>query len=262
SVLLQRLVDVLGEGFTPLSAQMQLQWMLLEDAVASGDSTATHLLSFLASARGSPVVALARLTKGVGVKDWRNISPGVAEMLMRDVPEAVEVYDDKSEEEEQELEAEANISHDFVDEDANEEVPQILFDRVNPVAVEEKEIGKRVLSKVFRTGNGNGPTVMRICGDILAQCTRGKVAGARRFSGHVEAPKKKKKGEEEEEPNWLRSLGLPGHFVFDLENCRLAVLRERHQPSALETYFQDRERILRDTHADRTVANSSCVFCT
>ena len=28
SVLLQRLVDVLGEGFTPLSAQMQLQWML------------------------------------------------------------------------------------------------------------------------------------------------------------------------------------------------------------------------------------------
>ena len=307
---------------------MQLQWMLLEDAVASGDSTATHLLSFLASARGSPVVALARLTKGVGAKDWRNISPGVAEMLMRDVPEAVEVYDDNSEEEEQgvvacpwteqaeaaELEAAANILHDFVDEDpiaeqpdddhldeqadANEEVPQIHFDRVNPVAVEE--IGKRVLSKVFRTGNGNGPTVMRICGDILAQCTRGKVAGARcfrttyreekgmvaigkkgrRFSGHVEAPKKKKKGEEEEEefksplgivtahfatstfaqPNWLRSLlrsGLPGHFVFDLENCHLAVLRERHQPaadSALETYFQDRERILRDTHADRTVA--------
>ncbi|CAJ1356874.1 unnamed protein product, partial [Effrenium voratum] len=87
-----------------------------------------------------------------------------------------------------ELEAAANISHDFVDEvqpdddhldeqaDANEEVPQILFDRVNPVAVEE--IGKRVLSKVFRTGNGNGPTVMRICGDILAQRTRGKVAGA------------------------------------------------------------------------------------
>ena len=247
---------------------------------------------------------------------------------MRDVPEAVEVYDDNSEEEEQgvvacpwteqaeaaELEAAANISHDFVDEDpiaeqpdddhldeqadANEEAPQILFDRVNPVAVEE--IGKRVLSKVFRTGNGNGPTVMRICGDILAQCARGKVAGARcfrttyreekgmvaigkkgrRFSGHVEAPKKKKKGEEEEEefksplgivtahfatstfaqPNWLRSLlrsGLPGHFVFDLENCHLAVLRERHQPaadSALETYFQDRERILRDTHADRTVA--------
>ena len=71
-----------------------------------------------------------------------------------------------------ELEAAANISHDFVDDrldeqaDANEEVPQILFDRVNPVAVEE--IGKRVLSKVFR----NGPTVMRICGDILAQCTR------------------------------------------------------------------------------------------
>ena len=75
SVLLQRLLDVLGEGFTPLSAQMQLQWMLLEDAVASGDLTATHLLSFLASARGSPVVALARLTKGVGAKDWRNISP-------------------------------------------------------------------------------------------------------------------------------------------------------------------------------------------
>ena len=175
SVLLQRLVDVLGEGFTPLSAQMQLQWMLLEDAVASGDSTATHLLSFLASARGSPVVALARLTKGVGAKDWRNISPGVAEMLMRDVPEAVEVYDANSEEEEQgvvacpwteqaeaaELEAAANISHDFVDEDpiaeqpdddhldeqadANEEVPQILFDKVNPVAVEE--IAKRVLSK-------------------------------------------------------------------------------------------------------------------
>ena len=72
---------------------MQLQWMLLEDAVASGDSTATHLLSFLASARGSPVVALARLTKGVGAKDWRNISPGVAEMLMRDVSEAVEVYE-------------------------------------------------------------------------------------------------------------------------------------------------------------------------
>ena len=68
----------------------------------------------------------------------------------------------------------------------------------------------------------------------------------RRFSGHVEAPKKKKKGEEEP---LLRS-GLPGHFVFDLENCHLAVLRERH----LETYFQDRERILRDTHADRTVA--------
>ena len=91
---------------------------------------------------------------------------------MRDVPEAVEVYDDNSEEEEQgvitcpwteqaeaaELEAAANILHDFVDEDpiaeqpdddhldeqadANEEVPQILFDRVNPVAVEE--IGKRV----------------------------------------------------------------------------------------------------------------------
>ena len=120
-----------------------------------------------------------------------------------------EVYDENSKEEEQgvvacpwteqaeaaELEAAANISHDFVDEDpiveqpdddhldeqadANEEVPQILFDRVNPVAVEE--IGKRVLSKVFRTGNGNGPTVMRICGDILAQCTRGKVAGARCF---------------------------------------------------------------------------------
>ena len=96
----------------------------------------------------------------------------------------------------------------------------------------------------------------------------------------MEAPKKKKKGEEEEEefksplgivtahfatstfaqPNWLRSLlrsGLPGHFVFDLENCHLAVLRERHQPaadSALETYFQDREHILRDTHADRAVA--------
>ena len=203
-MLLQRLVDVLGEGFTPLSAQMQLQWMLLEDAVASGDSTATHLLSFLASARGSPVVALARLTKGVGAKDWRNISPGVAEMLMRDVPEAVEVYDDNSEEEEQgvvacpwteqaeaaELEAAANISHDFVDEDpiaeqpdddhldeqadANEEAPQILFDRVNPVAVEE--IGKRVLSKVFRTGNGNGPTVMRICGDILAWPGRGAFA--------------------------------------------------------------------------------------
>ena len=127
----------------------------------------------------------------------------------RHVPEAVEVYDDNSEEEEQgvvacpwteqaeaaELEAAANISHDFVDEDpiaeqpdddhldeqadANEEAPQILFDRVNPVAVEE--IGKRVLSKVFRTGNGNGPTVMRICGDILAQCARGKVAGARCF---------------------------------------------------------------------------------
>ncbi|CAJ1387720.1 unnamed protein product, partial [Effrenium voratum] len=129
SVLLQRLVDVLGEGFTALSAQMQLQWMLLEDAVASG----------------------------------------VAEMLMRDVPEAVKVYDDNSEEEEQgvvacpwteqaeaaELEAAANISHDFVDEDpiveqpdddhldeqadANEEVPQILFDRVNPVVA----IGKK-----------------------------------------------------------------------------------------------------------------------
>ncbi|CAJ1435931.1 unnamed protein product [Effrenium voratum] len=292
SVLLQRLVDVLGEGFTPLSAQMQLQWMLLEDAVASGDSTATHLLSFLASARGSPVVALARLTKGVGAKDWRNISPGVAEMLMRDVPEAVEVYDDNSEEEQgvvacpwteqaeaAELEAAANISHDFVDEDpiaeqpdddhldeqadANEEVPQILFDRVNPVAVEE--IGKRVLSKVFRTGNGNGPTVMRICGDILAQCTRGKVAGARCFrttyreeKGMVAIGKKGRRFSGH--PNWLRSLlrsGLPGHFVFDLENCHLAVLRERHQPaadSALETYFQDRERILRDTHADRTVA--------
>ena len=102
----------------------------------------------------------------------------------------------------------------------------------------------------------------------------------RRFSGHVEAPKKKKKGEEEEEEfkspqqdrhgslrnQHLRpaelapvtaSLGTTGHFVFDLENCHLAVLRERHQPaadSALETYFQDRERILRDTHADRTVA--------
>ena len=132
---------------------------------------------------------------------------------------------------------------------------------------------------------------MRICGDILAQCTCGKVAGARcfratyreekgmvaigkkgrRFSGHVEAPKKKIKSplgivtahfatSTFAQPNWLRSLlrsGLPGHFVFDLENCHLAVLRERHQPaadSALETYFQDRERILRDTHAGRTVA--------
>ncbi|CAJ1358214.1 unnamed protein product, partial [Effrenium voratum] len=84
-------------GFTPLSAQMQLQWMLLEDAVASG----------------------------------------VAEMLMRDVPEAVEVYDDNSEEEEQgvvacpwteqaeaaELEAAANILHDFVEEDPIVEQP-------------------------------------------------------------------------------------------------------------------------------------------
>ena len=95
-----------------------------------------------------------------------------------------------------------------------------------------EEIGKRVLSK-FRTGNGNGPTVMRICGDILAQRTRGKVAGARcfrttyreekgmvaigkkgrRFSGHVEAPKKKKKGEEEEE-EFKSPLGIvTAHFA-------------------------------------------------
>ena len=71
SVLLQRLLDVLGEGFTPLSAQMQLQWMLLEDAVASGDSTATHLLSFLASARGSPVVAWVPRIGATCRQEWR-----------------------------------------------------------------------------------------------------------------------------------------------------------------------------------------------
>ena len=62
------------------------------------------------------------------------------------------------------------------------------------------------------------------------------------------------------QPAWLRDVlrsGLPDHFVFDLENCHLAILRERHSPaedSALEIYYNQRDKVLQETHKDRAVA--------
>ncbi|CAJ1416438.1 unnamed protein product, partial [Effrenium voratum] len=179
---------------------MQLQWMLLEDAVASGVAEMDARCPEAAEAAELRRRQTSRTTSSTRIRLW-------------------------------------STDDDHLDQaDANKEVPQILFDRVNPVAVEE------VRSKVFRTGNGNGPTVMRICGWEVAGVLSHYVQGAigKKGSRHAHFATSTFA-----QPNWLRSLLRSGRA------------RERQQPaadSALETYFQDRERILRDTHADRAVA--------
>ena len=48
----------------------------------------------------------------------------------------------------------------------------VYFDRVNPVALDA--LGSLQISKAHRTG-AHGPTVLRVLGDVAAQCSRGCV---------------------------------------------------------------------------------------
>ncbi|CAE7355709.1 unnamed protein product, partial [Symbiodinium pilosum] len=149
------------------------------------------------------------------------------------------------------------------------------------------------ISKLHRSSKGHGPTVLRILGDILAQCCRSRINGAkclksvfveeqrmvalglkgRRHSGRLtgkqlQAHKLQNFGGLAEahvgasifaQPRWIRNVlrsGLSGCYTFDLVNAHLGILLDRHPDAgeALRELRGDREAILRLTHPDRAVA--------
>ncbi|CAE7326396.1 unnamed protein product, partial [Symbiodinium sp. CCMP2456] len=237
------------------------QWEEVVAAADGGDEAAGLLRTFVLQKHGARApTALWTMLKVFGQSGWRDLPIGGLASLTREVPAEVFFNEDPPEdspdwtEEALKREREANAgvaaaedfvrdkgadeavkSNDHMDEEAEmhhtANLPQVLFDRVNPEAV--KEIGKRVLSKVFRTANGAGPTLLRIAGDILKQCGRGMLSGARcfyttyreeskmmeiqmkgrRYSGFCPVIKKKKKDDEEEDTSSQPDGGLVSAHV-------------------------------------------------
>ena len=210
------------------------QWREVTSAADDGDEAAAHLQFFVIKRHSAasapwcdlPIDLFASLLKKIPAEVFFDEDP----------PENVPDWTEKAMRREREAGADVAAADDFRHEKCADDVarkndhmdeeaemhhtstaPQVLFDRVNPVAV--KEIGRRVLSKVFRTAGGMGPTLLRVAGDILKQCGRGTVSGARcfyttyreeknmvklgmkerRYSGFCPVVKKKKKDEAEDE---------------------------------------------------------------
>ncbi|CAE7374524.1 unnamed protein product, partial [Symbiodinium sp. CCMP2456] len=286
------------------------QWEEVVAAADSGDGAAGILRTFVLQKHGAKAPgALWAMLKVFGQRDWRDLPIGGLGSLAREVPAEVFFNEEPPEDSpdwteealKREREADAGVAaaEDFVRERGMDEAvrssdhmdeeaemhhtangPQVLFDRVNPEAV--KEIGRRVLSKVFRTADGGGPTLLRFLTTYREESKMMEIGmKGRRYSGFCPVVKKKKKDEEEEDrspqpdgglvsahvrtsvfaqPCWLRDVfraGLPNHLVFDLVNAHLAISAKRwgaDEGSALREYIDRRDAVLSETHAERWIA--------
>ena len=165
--------------------------------------------------------------------------------------------------------------------EAEKEVVQTLHEHINPKALQA--LCQRRTARAFRLSNGQGPTVARVCADLLAQVdssrlpdgaallrtvwceeTRARSAGCygRRYSGagHTELDGRFKKLEAKgvckgalgvstfSLPRWLRAMaraGLPNRFEVDLENAHVRFLHRRHPDlTHVAAYVGQREETL------------------
>ncbi|CAE7265774.1 unnamed protein product, partial [Symbiodinium sp. CCMP2456] len=253
------LMEITNEGEAAEEAdpmeKAATQWEEVMAAADGGDEAAGVLRAFVLQKHGARApAALWTMLKVFGRHGWRDLPIGGLGSLTREIP--AEVF-------------------------FNEEPPEVLFDRVNPEAV--KEIGRRVLSKVFRTADGCGPTLLRIAGDILKQCGRGMLSGARcflttyreeskmmeigmkgrRYSGFCPVVKKKKKDEEEEDHSPQPDGGLVSAHVRTsvfAQPCWLRDVFRAGLPNHFvfdlvnAEYIDRRDTVLSETHVERWIA--------
>ncbi|CAE7240950.1 unnamed protein product [Symbiodinium sp. CCMP2592] len=186
----------------------------------------------------------------------------------------------------------SDVDHMLEDVNSDERAYFVVFDRVNPDAMDA--LGSLEISKVFRTANGRGPTMVRVLGDVMAQCSKNRVYGGRSFKTFYFEEETmlmlKMKGRRHSgclpqkviddhklerfaglapchlgastfvQTGFIRDVmraGLRDCWVFDLVNAHVEIVLARHPQSeggAIRTYIENREEILKQTHPDRAVA--------